>query len=25
MENCSRPDSGTVSHIQLKLGTGLTT
>jgi len=23
MENCSRPNSGTVSHIQLKLGTGI--
>ena len=23
MENCSRPNSGTVSHIQFKLGTGI--
>ena len=25
MENCSRSNSGTVSRIQFKLGTGLTT
>jgi len=23
MENCSRPNSGTVSRIQLRLGTGI--
>jgi len=23
MENCSRPNSGTVSHIQFKLSTGI--
>jgi len=23
MQNCSRPNSGTVSHIHLKLGTGV--
>jgi len=23
MENCSRPNSGTVSHMQFKLGTGI--
>jgi len=23
MENCSRPNSGTVSHILFKLGTGI--